>query len=169
MKRTAAPPKKSSSTPSEQEFRQRLAAEKHASTLQLLFKAARLLDEQALARVAAQQGAVRLRRSHMSLLPHLALEGTRITELAERLGISKQAVSQLVDDLEGFGVVERVPDPDDARARRVAFTRRGRAGFFEGLAILQTLEQELATAIGEKPMAQLRSGLLAILAQVDAG
>ena len=144
-------------------FRARLEHEKSGSTLQLLFKAARLLDERALERVARQQGGPRLRRSHMSLFPHIDLDGTRITELAERLGVSKQAASQLVDELEGFGVVERVADPDDARARRVVFTKRGRAGFFEGLALLKAMELELASAIGTPRMAQLRGALLAIL------
>ena len=85
-----------------------------------------------------------------------------MSELAERLGVSKQAVTQLVDDLEGFGVVARVPDPEDARARRVVFTARGRAGFFEGLETLGELERELARAIGDEPMAALRAALLAI-------
>jgi DNA-binding MarR family transcriptional regulator len=147
-------------------FRARLEQEKHGSTLQLLFKAARLLDEQATQRAARQQGAP-LRRSHMSLLPHIDLDGTRITDLAERLGVSKQAASQLVDDLEGFGVVERVADADDARARRVVFTKRGRAGFFEGLALLREMEQELAAAVGAQRMRQLRAALLAILEHVE--
>jgi DNA-binding MarR family transcriptional regulator len=101
-------------------------------------------------------------------LPHIALEGTRMSELAERLGVSKQAVTQLVDELEGFGVVERVPDPEDARARRVVFTARGRAGFFEGLATLGELERELAGVIGGEPMAALRAALLAIDAHLAA-
>jgi hypothetical protein len=49
-------------------------------------------------------GRPRLRRSHTSLLPHIDLGGTRVTDLAERLGVSKQAASQLVDDLEAIGV-----------------------------------------------------------------
>jgi DNA-binding MarR family transcriptional regulator len=150
----------------EQEFRARLEAAKQASTLQLLFKAARLLDEQALARIARKPGRPRLRRSHMSLFPHIDLDGTRITELAERLGVTKQAASQLVDDLEALGVLARVPDPDDARARRVVFTKLGREGFFEGLAVLRGLEQELAASIGPKNMEQMRCTLIAILAEL---
>jgi DNA-binding MarR family transcriptional regulator len=50
--------------------------------------------------------------------------------------VTKQAVSQLVDDLEAMEVLERVVDPDDARARRVRFTSRGRAGLLDGLAVL---------------------------------
>jgi len=144
-------------------FRARLEAAKRESTLQLLFKAARLLDEEALERLAAKPGRPRLRRSHMSLFPHIALEGTRITDLAEKLGITKQAVSQLVDDLEAAGVVERKPDPDDARARRVAFTELGREGLFEGLAVLRALEQELSTVIGDESMEDLRRALVGIV------
>jgi DNA-binding MarR family transcriptional regulator len=149
------------------EFRAALDAAKQASTLQILFKVARLLDECAVARIAARRK-LGLRRSHTLLLPHIALEGTRMSELAERLGVSKQAVTQLVDELEGFGVVERVPDPEDARARRVVFTARGRAGFFEGLATLGELERELAGVIGGEPMAALRAALLAIDAHLAA-
>jgi DNA-binding MarR family transcriptional regulator len=148
----------------EADFRRKLEAEKHQSTLQLLFKAARLLDEEALARVAEKPGRVRLRRSHTSLLPHIELDGTRVTDLAERLGVSKQAASQLVDDLEQLGVLARVPDPEDARARRVIFTQLGRDGLLEGLSVLRSLERELAEKVGAKKMEHMRAALLAILA-----
>jgi DNA-binding MarR family transcriptional regulator len=148
-------------------FHARLEAAKGESTLQLLFKAARLLDEQALERVSQRKGLPRLRRSHTSLLPHVDLGGTRITDLAERLGVSKQAASQLVDDLEAVGVLAREPDPDDARARRVVFTRLGREGLLEGLALLRDMESELARSIGDESMAALRRALIAILATLQ--
>lgn len=144
-----------------------LEAEKRESTLQVLFKVARLLDERAVARIAAARDVPTLRRAHTSLLPHIALEGTRITEIAERMGITKQAVSQLVDELEQQGVLARVADPDDARAKRVVFTERGRRGLFEGLSVLRQLEQELAEQIGKEPMRRLRAALLAIHDQLE--
>jgi DNA-binding MarR family transcriptional regulator len=162
--------KKKSSAPAatdEASFRARLEAGKGESTLQLLFKAARLLDELALERVSQRKGRPRLRRSHTSLLPHIDLEGTRITDLAERLGVTKQAASQLVDDLEAIGVLAREPDPDDARARRVVFTRLGREGLLEGLALLRDMESELARSIGDDSMAGLRRALVAILATLQ--
>lgn len=143
----------------EDAFATQLEGVKRESTLQVLFKVARMLDELALER-AAKDGAPRFRRSHTSLLPHIALTGTRITDLADRIGISKQAVSQLVDDLEAFGVLARVSDPDDARARRVVFTERGRKALLDGLATLQNLERELALAIGADQMKSLRGALL---------
>lgn len=144
-------------------FRQQLERAKRQSMVQVLFKVARLLDEAAVARVAEQEKGAALRRSHMSLFPHIALEGgTRVTELSDKLGISKQAVSKLVDDLVELDVLTRAPDPDDARAARVMFTRRGREGFFRGLAVLRELEDELAGWLGDKRMEQLRSALLIV-------
>ncbi|MFO0696892.1 MAG: MarR family winged helix-turn-helix transcriptional regulator [Polyangiales bacterium] len=150
-------------------YRRELDRRKRESTLQLLFRASRLVDEAALARVAARPGRPALRRSHTSLFPHIALEGTRITDLAAKLGVTKQAVSQLVDDLEAAGVVERVPDPDDARAKRVVFTARGRAGLLDGLEVLAAFEAELAERIGEDRMEALHDALVALLGVVEGG
>lgn len=153
--------------PKSLDFSERLEVAKRGSTLQLLFKAARLLDEEALRRIAAKTGRPPLRRAHTALLPHIALEGTRLTELATKLGVTKQAVSQLVDDLEAAGVVARVACPDDARAKLVTFTASGRARLFEGLAMLGTIEAELAEAIGAAQMRELRRVLVGILATVE--
>lgn len=144
-------------------FAARLEEKKRESTLQLLFKAARLLDEEALQRVAKEPGRPRLRRSHTALFPHLDLEGTRVTDLADRLGVSKQAVSQLVDELETLEVLERVVDPEDARARRVCFTSKGRAGLLDGLKVLATLEAEYAAILGAGRMKALHDALAAIV------
>ena len=148
-------------------FKRQLERQKDGSTLQLLFKAARRLDEEAIARVARSKGAPRLRRSHTSLLPHIDLDGTRVSDLAERLGVTKQAVSQLVDDLEAMGVLRREVDAADARAKRVLFTDKGRATLLEGLGVLRALEAELTERVGTATMAGLREGVLAILSVID--
>ena len=56
---------------------------------------------------------------------HLDLSGSRLTMLAERAGMSKQAMGDLVDQCEAWGLVTRQPDPLDARAKRIAFTPLG--------------------------------------------
>ena len=141
---------------------------KRASLIQELFRLARLLDEAAVARVAGA-GAPTLRTSHTALLPHLDLEGTRLVDLAARVGVSKQAVGQLVDDLESMGVVERVPDPEDGRARRVRFTRRGFQALLQGLGVLDALEQDLAAAIGRTAVERLREDVGTALRAVESG
>ncbi|XXY44240.1 MarR family transcriptional regulator [Sorangium sp. So ce269] len=143
-----------------------LEQRKRASLGQLLLRSARLLDERAVARVARHAPGVR--RAHTALMPYIDLEGTRLTDLAERARVTKQAVGQVVEELEAMGVVERTPDPDDRRAKRVRFTPRGLKALLHGLGVLQELEEELTGSLGEKQMASLKKGLTALLAALEA-
>ena len=63
--------------------------------------------------------------AHIHITRHLALAGTRLTDLADRAGMSKQAMGDLVDQCEAWDLVRREPDPRDARARVVRFTPTG--------------------------------------------
>jgi len=98
-----------------------------------------------------EEGYPGVRFSFTSLLPHLdRREGTRTTELARKMDVSKQAVGQLVQQLETLGYVERGPDPDDGRARRVLLTERGLEVVLAGLAVYEDLERELAEELGSE-------------------
>lgn len=132
---------------------------------QLLLQAARLWHEAALAELAAL-GHPGLRASHFQLAPHLELEGSRITEVAARAGITKQAVGQLVDELEELGYVERVADPRDARARLVVYTEKGRAAMLDGLRALAGVEARLGPALGD--VGALRASLEGIVQTLSA-
>ena len=91
------------------------------------------------------------------------LEGTRLTDLADRIGISKQAVGQLVDELEDLGVLERVPDPDDGRAKLIRFIEEdGEPILMRGLAVLTALESQMEAHIGPRQMKQLHRALLGV-------
>lgn len=158
---------KKTGTDAEAGYREALADAKAKSTAQLLFRCARRVNEVALARVRRRAG-VALRATHTSLFPHVDLAGTRQTELARRLGITRQAVHQLVGELEALGVLERVADPGDARATLVRFTRKGRAGLLDGLALLGELEAEMARALGATRMDALHDALAALDAWLDA-
>lgn len=141
---------------------QALSAKKQESTAQLLFRCARLFNEIAMARVNREAGRTVLRKAHTALLPHIEFTGTRATEIAERAGITKQAVGQLLDEMEAEGVIERIPDPSDGRARLVRFTAKGAEAIMHGLSVLQALEKEFAEAIGEKQMRNLHNALAAL-------
>jgi DNA-binding MarR family transcriptional regulator len=132
------------------------------STFQLLFRCARLVDERARARINAEAGRVAFKKSHANLLPYLDFHGVRITVLADKLGITKQAVSKVVGEMVDDGVVEVVADPDDARAKLVRFTAVGAAAIQHGLAVLAQLERELARLTGARAMKQLRAALVAL-------
>jgi DNA-binding MarR family transcriptional regulator len=157
-------------TPTE---RKALEAAKRASTGQLLLKCARLLDEAALARVnrdAKARGLKMpvLRPAHTKLLPHIDFEGTRLVTIADRLGVTKQAVSQWIGELEEMKVVELVPDPDDARAKRVRFTPRGLGAIHHGLGVLRAIEDDLTTRVGARKMEALQGALAEILDALEA-
>ncbi len=80
--------------------------------------------------------------AHIHITRHLSLEGSRLSELAESAGMTKQAMGDLVTQCEAWGLVERKPDPSDARARRIVFTNTG-------LAWLRAFEQAVAQAEAE--------------------
>ncbi|MGJ7581752.1 MarR family winged helix-turn-helix transcriptional regulator [Variovorax sp. RHLX14] len=80
--------------------------------------------------------------AHIHITRHLSQNGSRLTELAERAGMTKQAMGTLVDQCEAWGLVVRAPDPLDARARRVMFTA-------DGLAWLQAFRNAVAQAEAE--------------------
>jgi DNA-binding MarR family transcriptional regulator len=74
-----------------------------------------------------ERGFTDLRPGQNALLYNLAAGTTRITELARQFGVTAQAVSFLVDQLEKAGYVTRAVDPADRRARIVELTERGRS------------------------------------------
>jgi DNA-binding MarR family transcriptional regulator len=80
--------------------------------------------------------------AHIHITRHLALEGSRLTDLAQRAGMSKQAMGDLVDQCEAWNLVVREPDSQDARVRRVRFTGTG-------LAWLQAFKEAVAQAEAE--------------------
>lgn len=141
-----------------------IAAAKAASTGQLLMRCGRLMNTRALAEVRRATG-FDIRPAHTNLFPHLDLSGTRLTTLARRAGISKQAVGQLVDDLERMGALERVADPADKRAKLIRFAAQpdGTHGILAGLAVLAEVEQTLSAAIGPQQWAALHDALSALL------
>ena len=74
---------------------------------------------------AAAEAGFELTPAQARLAARIGEEGTRLTDLAEQAQITKQSAGFLVDQLERAGLVERAPDPADARARLVRFTERG--------------------------------------------
>src|SRR5262249_28310802 len=83
-----------------------------------------------------------LRLPHMAVLQYPGPDGVRPTVLAERAGMSKQAINQLLRSLEGYGYVERTDAPDEGRARTVHFTKRGHAAYSKVVDILRGIERD---------------------------
>ena len=146
--------------------REAFAALKDRSVLELLFRTARRTNEVALEELRALTG-LAIRPAHTALFPHLDLEGTRLTTLAARLGVSKQAAGQLVEELVQMGVLDKVDDPEDGRARRIVFAD-GDIGLRAGLAHLIAFEASLREEVGDRRMNTLRATLTRVLDAVEA-
>lgn len=149
------------------DFERRLEEAKGASASQLMMRVARLLNDRAIARLREETGLEELRASHTALFPHIDMEGTRLTTLAERLGVSKQAAGQLVDDLERMGVVERVRDPSDGRAKLITFVFDGEHSLLEGMQALQQLDAEIESIVGRMRAELMRESLAMVLAWLE--
>jgi DNA-binding MarR family transcriptional regulator len=80
--------------------------------------------------------------AHVHITRHLSLKGSRLTDLAQRAGMSKQSMGDLVDQCEAWGLVSREADPHDTRARLVRFTPTG-------LDWLKAFQQAVAQAEAE--------------------
>jgi DNA-binding MarR family transcriptional regulator len=105
--------------------------------------------------------------AHTNLISSLDLDGTRITTLAERIGISKQAVGHLVLDLEQRGYIERAVDPADRRATIVTFTDAGWRFLNDAYYVKREIEAEYSAILGEQGMVQLRTLLNKLIESDD--
>ena len=94
-----------------------------------------------------------------SLLWLLDEGGTRSTLLAQRAGVTKQAMSQLVRLMERQGYLEQVADPNDTRAKVVRMTRRGEAVKNACVEVREELNQKVARTIGKGKARDLQSHL----------
>lgn len=97
---------------------------------------------------------------HHNVMAHVTHAGVRLTELAERAGITKQAMSELVVDLEQLGYLERTADPSDGRAKLITFTEKGRSAVNAAMDAFESME----AAFDQRLIRTLRRGLLAIIA-----
>jgi len=115
----------------------------------------------ALANLAARG---HLTASHVHITGHLALAGSRLTDLASRAGVSKQAMGKLVDQCEAWGLVQRQPDLRDARATLVVFTPAGLSWLQAFQDAVTQAQTELQDAVGPAVATVMALGLEAYAA-----
>ena len=103
-----------------------------------------------------------LRVPHMAVLQFPGPDGVRPGILAERAGISKQAMNQLLGSLENLGYIHRSNSPNGGRARIVRFTQRGHAAYSKIHDILHSIEREWSAELGPERFAQLKELLMVV-------
>ncbi|MBL9051154.1 MAG: MarR family transcriptional regulator [Tabrizicola sp.] len=108
-------------------------------------------------------------QARAKLIPHIGPKGLRQSELVARSGLTKQAVQQFVDELERDGILTRVPDAVDARARRVIPTQVGLAAMQDADRIKAEIEARWREVVGTVAFAQLDSALQRLIAAGEGG
>ena len=103
--------------------------------------------------------------AHLNVFQYPGPHGTRPSELAARLRMSKQALNYLLGELERLGYLERRAHPDDLRSKRIELTSRGAAASKAMRAAVKAQERAWAKALGPERFAELRA-LLADLNKV---
>ena len=128
-------------------------------SLQILFRDARSAIEAAVRADLAQNGFGDVTPAHSALLRDVGDDGARPSELAAHAGVTRQAITKLVDELERLDLVRRDPDPDDGRGVIVRYTDRGRAGVAIARKRMLALERAYAAQVGADRWAEVRSTL----------
>jgi DNA-binding MarR family transcriptional regulator len=104
-----------------------------------------------------EEGFEHVREGHGCVFGFIDIEnGSRLTELAERSGLTKQAVGEAATELERIGYAERVPDPTDKRAKLIKLTPSGLEACLTGRRIFAEIEREWAEEFGEELIANMR-------------
>src|SRR5512139_3449917 len=104
-----------------------------------------------------------IREAHLQVFGAIDWAGTRLTVLAARANMTLPAMSELVDDLQRLGYLERVPDPGDRRAKLIRPTRSGRRLLVAALRAVREIEEGYAEVVGEERYAILIGGLQALV------
>jgi DNA-binding MarR family transcriptional regulator len=109
-----------------------------------------------------------LRKVHVNVTRHLDVDGTRMTELAKRLQVTKAAITALVAECEKDGYVKVDVDSTDRRARVVRFTRKGHRLLEAFKKLVNLLEGELGQILGERDYKIFRQALFLMRDKFDA-
>lgn len=111
-----------------------------------------------------------IRLGHVGVLSNLDYDAEiRLVTLAERAGVTKQAVTPVVNDLVKKGYLRARPDPDDGRAKLVKLTEEGQHLIDAAQPLIVKIEDELRRALGDPRLTQLNDLMVDLLAAVEHG
>lgn len=126
----------------------------------LLLRAQRDFEQRLVAGLSTREHG--LTPAQVAVVLHLGSDGTRLGAIAAKVGTTKQAVGQVVDQLEGLGFVERAADPADARARLVRPTKKGSALIGEAKQVSAGIRRDWKKRLGADKLQALETALEAL-------
>src|SRR5215207_2003028 len=115
-------------------------------------------------RELAEHGYGDIRPTHGCVFRFVRDEGMRLTDLATHAGMTKQSTGEVVDSLVGLGYAERIPDPEDRRAKLIRLTERGAEAQRFGFDLFARLEERWKERFGAEQIDLLRETLEEIVA-----
>lgn len=124
----------------------------------LMLDAHRALESE-MQQALGDRGLGELRPSHASALLLVDRSGCRLSELARRSGVTRQAMMQMVDELADLGCLRRTPDPTDGRAKVVKLTAKGIRHRAEARRALAAVEGRYRRQLGDRRYDGLRAAL----------
>ena len=110
-----------------------------------------------------ESGYPELRPAHACVFGTIGPDGDRLTSLADRAGMTKQAVGEVVSELERLGYVKRVPDPRDRRAKTIRLTERGLEAWVFGHALIAEIQERWSKRYGKQRVDDLMELLVEIV------
>jgi DNA-binding MarR family transcriptional regulator len=132
-----------------------------AATVPQLFAEARRWFEDALFAGMEAAGEQPVTSAQASVFALLDAEGTTVSELSRRLGVTRQTAHQTVHGLIAMGLLEQLPDPGSARRILIRMTAEGRRVHERAQATIAVIESVLAERIGHPALDALRQALTA--------
>ena len=96
-----------------------------------------------------------LKLSFAAILSKISFAGSRLVDIAEMNGMTKQAIGQLATEIEALGYIKRIPDPHDGRAKNLIFTELGQRLIQDSIDAVDEVEKEFAALIGDDKIRQL--------------
>ncbi|MCO1336954.1 MarR family transcriptional regulator [Microbulbifer sp. OS29] len=137
------------------EFSHDLLALRETNIGRLFQYAAKTYSERAVA-LLHNYGFSDITLSHTQLISNLSTTGDSITSLAEKAGMTKQAMGQLANELQSKGYVKKVPNEQDKRSSMVQFTQRGEEALTAAYKIKLQIDVEYAKLLGVDNLKNLR-------------
>lgn len=124
--------------------------QKGVSLSHQLIKAGRLINERGLASARDSFCLPELRQAHLDLFPHIDFQGSSVSVIAKRKGVSKQSVSKLVQEMVGMKILFFKIDPKDSRSKIVFFNTSGPRSIQKGFESLVSIDHLLLEYLGDK-------------------
>ncbi len=109
------------------------------------------------------QGFEGIRLVHIALIRNVDEGGTRITDIARRAGMTKQATGQLAGEFVDLGYIRIVPDPHDGRAKVAEYTAKGKRLLRAIVSAIEQTEDRFARSVGRAEVQHLKETLTVLL------